>query len=90
MSRADRDIARTLLSGVRLERLIGEDGAPTPDAFHRFGMLSSGEQVLVALAMGILDYQPRTQVCISRLMRLDRDNLRRVAHALLAFSEAEL
>ena len=87
MSRADRDVARELLAGVRLERLIGEDGAPTPDAFHRFGMLSSGEQVLVALALAILDYQPRNQVCIGRLMGLDRANLRRVGEALIALTE---
>jgi hypothetical protein len=81
-----RDLARSLLEGVRLQHFIGDDGTPAPACWERLaaGTLSSGERVMVALAMALVDYQMPSPPTVDRLVLLDRGNLARVALGALA------
>ncbi len=92
------DIARGLLAGVRLERYIEDDG-PTDACWEAVeaGALSGGERGFVAVALTLLGYAPPASARISdhtrghlRLLRsrLDKDNYRRAAEALLALAVA--
>lgn len=82
------EIARTMLRGVRLDHLIGPEG-PTRECWDSLtsGTMSSGERVLVALAVAMLDYKP-DRVSVTDLMKLDDANLRRVGDALLSLADS--
>lgn len=79
-----RQLARDLLAGVQLGHFVGNDGVPTAACWERVkdGTLSSGERVLVTLAMALLDYQVPSPPSVDRLLNLDDGNLLRVAHVL--------
>jgi hypothetical protein len=85
------EVARTLLGHVRLEHFIGDDGRPADGCWKRIeeGTLSTGERVLVALALAIVDFGWPTEppVRISDLMRLDNDNLRAAGATLIALAD---
>lgn len=84
------DQARHVLAHVRLDHFIGDSGVPTDECVTRIeeGTLSSGEQVLVALSLAILDRAPfDPQVRVGALMRLDNANLRAVGEALIALAD---
>ena len=80
-----------VLVHVRLAHFIGLDGTPTDECITRMeeGRLSSGERVLVALALAIVDRGPigDSPPKVSDLMRLDNDNLRAVGKALIALAD---
>jgi hypothetical protein len=79
-----RNLSRCLLEGVRLDHFAGDDGRPTAACWERVeaGTLSSGERVLVALAMALMDYQMPAPPTVDRLLLLDHNNLLVVASVL--------
>jgi hypothetical protein len=92
-----RDRARHLLAGMRLDHLIGEDGRPTEECWRRIDTLSSGERVMLALALELVDFTmarysgsspgwtdtlpPPPHV--GKLWLLDDDNLARLVDVIL-------
>lgn len=84
-----RDLARELLAGVHLEHFVSDAGVPTPECWRRLdeGTLSTGESVLVAVALDVLDYSRPFAWGIGRLLLLDSESLARVARVLAALSE---
>jgi len=82
------EVARGVLARARLARFVDAEGVPTDEcwAYLETGTLSSGERVMVAFALAILDYSMAEPVRVSDLMRLDNANLRVVGEALLALA----
>ena len=83
MTRAE--IAYELLRQVRLEHLIDPaTGVPHESCWDRLATCSSGERVMVQMALVLLDYGVGEHPCrLSDLLRLDRANLRAVGEALV-------
>jgi hypothetical protein len=83
------EIAHELLRHVRLQHLIDPvDGVPHESIWDRLETCSSGERVMVQLALAILDYSVGEHPCrLSDLMWLDRANLRAAGEALRELAE---
>lgn len=85
------EVARGLLAHVRLSAFIGDDGRPSDECITRIeeGTLSSGERVLVGLALAIVDQGSPFPIGpkVGDLMRLDNANLRAAGEALIALAD---
>lgn len=92
MPHKNTSLARSLLAGQWLERLIDFDG-PTGECWNRIesGTMSTGEMVMLAIALELVDYHMPREVMpsVGDLFKLDGENLRRVVGALLAISHVE-